>query len=155
MHPQGTYLAVANLIAKKKSKEWVVELFDIEKGDLVPHQQIPIKREVLEFRGVYWEPQHRKLAIHTLAKKETVAGKIEYTTDPKRNGVDVYECSNDPQSGFVVKLIGFHPADKVQGMAWSPCGDIFALQERDGPSTAAKTVWSFYFIEQQAEQAAE
>ena len=56
MHPQGTYLAVANLIAKKKSKEWVVELFDIEKGDLVPHQQIPIKRDVLEFRGVYWEP---------------------------------------------------------------------------------------------------
>lgn len=38
MHPQGYYLAIANLIAKKKSKEWVVEIFDIEKGDMVPHQ---------------------------------------------------------------------------------------------------------------------
>jgi hypothetical protein len=40
MHPQGYCLAVANLVPKKKSKEWIVELFDIEKGDMVPHQQI-------------------------------------------------------------------------------------------------------------------
>jgi uncharacterized protein with WD repeat len=38
IHPQGYYVAIANLIAKKKSKEWVVEIFDIEKGDMVPHQ---------------------------------------------------------------------------------------------------------------------
>jgi hypothetical protein len=81
---------------KKKSKEWIVELFDIEKGDLVPHQQIQIKRDVLEFTGIYWEPMNRKLAIHTLAKKETIQGKIEYTSEPKRNGVDIYELSTDP-----------------------------------------------------------
>ena len=72
MHPQGYCLAVANLVPKKKSKEWIVELFDIEKGDMVPHQQIQIKREVLNFFGIYWEPMNRKVAIHTLAKKEAV-----------------------------------------------------------------------------------
>jgi hypothetical protein len=54
---------------------------------------------------------------------------------------------SDPQSGFTIKLIGFHPADKVANLVWSPCGDVFA--------TAAKTVWCFYFIEQLAEQSAE
>lgn len=62
---------------------------------------------------------------------------------------------SNPQSGFTIKLIGFHPADKVANLVWSPCGDVFALQERDGPSTAAKTVWCFYFIEQLAEQSVE
>lgn len=151
MHPQGYYLALANLMQKKKSKEWIVELFDIEKGDLVPHQQIQVKRDVLEFNGIYWEPHNRKVAIHTLAKKESVQGKTEYTVDAKRQGVDIYEMTNDSQSGFTVKLIGFHPADKVMNLVWSSCGDVFALQERDGPSTAAKIVWSFYFIEQLAE----
>ena len=51
--------------------------------------------------------------MHTLCKKEIVAGKIEYTKDPKRHGVDIYEMVNDKQLGFVVKLIGFLPAEKV------------------------------------------
>ena len=153
MHPQGYYLAIANLIQKKKKTEWVVEIFDIEKGDMVPHQQIAVKRDVLEFSGIYWEPLNRKIAIHTLAKKETEKGKTEYTLEPKRHGVDIYEMTKDTTSGFGVKLIGYHPADKVQGLVWSSCGDIFALQERDGPSTAAKTVWSFYIIEEMTEQA--
>lgn len=119
---------------------------------MVPHQQIQVKREVLEFSGVYWEPYHRKIAIHTLAKKETERGRTEYTLEPKRSGVDIYEMTKDDTTGFLISLIGYHPAEKVQGLVWSPCGDVFALMERDGPSTAAKTVWSFYIIEEMTEQ---
>ena len=77
-------------MAKKKSKEWIVELFNIHSGDMVPHQQIYIKRDVIEFTGIYWEPHNSKMAIHTLSKKEAILGKVEFTREPKRHGVDIY-----------------------------------------------------------------
>ena len=57
MHPQGDYLAVVNEYKAKKSTKYAVELFDLKKGDIVPHQQIFIKREILEFFGVHWQPR--------------------------------------------------------------------------------------------------
>ena len=122
---------------------------------MVPHQQIQVKRDVIEFTGIYWEPHNRKVAIHTLCKKEAIPGKMEYSRDPRRHGVDIYEMINDKQLGFVVKLIGYHPAEKVLNLVWSTAGDIFVVLERDGPSTASKNVWSFYFIEKLQEVAAE
>jgi len=90
-----------------------------------------------------------------LAKKEKIEGKIEYTVDAKRHGVDIYEFEHDKQTGFAVKFIGFHPAEKVTDFSWSGVGDVFAICEKDGPSTASKQVWSFYFIEQILEVPAE
>ena len=48
LHPQGFYLAVINTYLTKKSKQYNVELFDLTdlKSDLLPQQQIPVKREV-------------------------------------------------------------------------------------------------------------
>jgi hypothetical protein len=60
------------------------------------HQQIHVNREVFEFIGVYWEPNHFKLAIHTLAKREVEFGKRDYSVDAKRMGIDIYEMHKDP-----------------------------------------------------------
>jgi hypothetical protein len=38
-----------------------------------------------------WEPNHHRLAVHTLAKRELEAGKRDYTVDAKRQGIDIYE----------------------------------------------------------------
>ena len=72
-----------------------------------------MKREIYEFTGVYWEPNHHKIAIHTLAKRPQNLDKQDYTVNAKRHGIDIYECCNDPKMGFEVKLIGFHASEKV------------------------------------------
>jgi len=148
VHPQGSYLAVYNEFKHKKSTKYQVEVFDLNAGDNVPHQQIQIKREVQEFNGLYWEPNNTKLAIHTLAKKDAEPGRQNYTLDAKRNGVDIYEMYNDKQTGFNVRNIGQHPADKVIDFCWSPAGGIFTVCEREGLSLTSKNVWSFYMVNQ-------
>lgn len=74
-----------------------------------------MNREVSEFHGVYWEPYHSKLAIHTKAKRQVEAGKKDYTIGAERNGVDIYEMNDDTIKGFVTKIIGFFPSEKVEG----------------------------------------
>jgi len=98
MHPQGFYLAIINEYLTKKSKQFSVELFDLNdtRSDLFPQQQIFIRRVVFDFNGVFWEPNHHRLAVHTNSKREMEAGKREYTVDAKRNGVDIYEMSQHP-----------------------------------------------------------
>ena len=146
-HPSGNYLAMINTYKTKKSKQYAVELFDLSSTqDVMSHQQIHVNREVFEFIGVYWEPNHFKLTIHTLAKREVEFGKRDYSVDAKRMGIDIYEMHKDPQTGFEVKLIGFHPSEKVTDFKWSPAGDVFAICEKDGLGTTAKLIWSFYLI---------
>jgi hypothetical protein len=72
-----------------------------------------VNRDVLTFYGAIWEPNHSKLAIHTLSKRAVEAGKKDYTLDAKREGVDIYEMIDDPIKGFVVKTIGFLTSEKV------------------------------------------
>lgn len=95
LHPQGFYLAVINHFQTKKSKQYSIELFDLTdlRNDLLPQQSIFIKRQVLEFYGVYWEPNNHKIAIHTNAKREVDPSKRDYSLDAKRNGIDIYEMS--------------------------------------------------------------
>ena len=74
------------------------------------------------------------------------AGRINYQVNAQRYGVDIYEMAHDKQTGFYVKLVGFHPSEKVTGFSWSPAGEMFLLQEKEGLMTATKHIWSFYMI---------
>lgn len=117
MHPQGFYLALINTYKTKKNKAYAVELFDFTTSDsMVPHQQIHVDREIHTFTGVYWEPNHHKLAVHTLAAKKFESGRANYQVNAQRHGVDIYEMHHDKQTGFCVKLIGYHPAEKVSDL---------------------------------------
>ena len=149
-HPLGTYLGVINSYKTKKLKQYqyAIEIFDMSTSqDIVPHQQIHINREVYEFHNIYWEPNHYKIAIHTLAKQEVEGRRAAFAaSDAKRCGVDIYEVNKDPQTGFEVKLIGYHPSEKVADFRWSPAGDVFAVCEKDGLGSSSKILWSFYLI---------
>jgi hypothetical protein len=80
-----------------------------------------------------------------LSKRELEAGKKDYTVDAKRNGVDIYEVNQDKLSGFEIKLIGYHPSEKIIHFSWSPAGEIFAICEKEGLGVG-KNIWSFYMI---------
>lgn len=75
VHPQGNYFAVMNEYLIKKTTKYSVELYDLQdyKGSL-PHKQILVQKEVVEFLGVYFEPYHQKIAIHTKSRKVLEAG---------------------------------------------------------------------------------
>jgi hypothetical protein len=149
MHPQGTYLGVVNQYKTKKSVQYSVEIFDLSPTNVesVAHQQIFVKRDVFEFHDLYWEPNHHHLAIHTLAKREVEPGKQNLTLDARRNGVDIYKMEQKKGGGFEVKLVGFHPSEKVTQFTWSPAGEIFALCEKES-ALNSKNIWSFYIIMQ-------
>lgn len=95
--------------------------------------------------NVYWEPNGRMLAVHTLSRKEAVGG---INLDAKRHGVDVYEVEHDKIKGFIVKELGAHPAERVVDFYWSPAGEVFVVLEKDGPSAMSKNIWNFYLIEE-------
>ena len=82
------------------------------------------------------------MAIHTKAKRQLEAGRKDYTVNAERNGVDIYEMTDDPIKGFVTKLIGFFPSEKVEGFQWSGSGDIFNTFENEG----GKVSLNFYMI---------
>jgi hypothetical protein len=147
-HPQGDYLALMNEYKEKKTTKYSVELFDTRKQSF-PHQQVLINREVSTFHGIHWEPNHAKIAVHTLSKRIVEAGKKDYTLDAQRNGVDIYEMVDDPIKGFVTKTIGFMTSEKVVGFRWSGAGNIFNIFESEG----SKHSISFYMISVEEAQA--
>lgn len=59
---------------------------------------------------------------------------------------------SDKQMGFVVNTIGFVNADKVKDFYWSGAGDVFTLSEREGTLLNAKTIYSFYMINEEEQQ---
>ena len=97
-----------------------------------------IEREVNDFVGVQWEPNHGRFSVQTVAKREVEAGKRDYSMGQLRAGVDLYECYKDKVTGFHVRCLGFHPSEKVVDLKWSPAGEIFALCEKDGMGINAK-----------------
>jgi hypothetical protein len=99
-----------------------------------------VERDVLNFLGIYWEPNNRKLAVHTNSKRDE--GKT-LTVDAKRQGIDIYELNQNKQTGsFDIKLIGMHPGERVEKFSWSSVGDIFVVCEKE----TMKNVWGFYMI---------
>jgi len=65
MHPTNNYVGIINEYEKRGKKLYGVELFDLTSGDNVPHQQIYLRREILQFFDIYWEPNGRMLSILT------------------------------------------------------------------------------------------
>jgi hypothetical protein len=111
-----------------------------------------VNREVETFHGVHWEPNHNKIAIHTLSKRENKDGKKDYTLNPTRNGIDIYEIRKDNQIGNVVKKIGFMSSEKICDFFWSGAGDVFSIVETD---IGVKKFLSFYFIKQEKDESVE
>ena len=147
MHPTSNYVAIINEYEKKGKRLYAVELFDLtSQGDNVPHQQVYMRRDVLQFFDVFWEPNGRMIAILTLSKKESQTGLINL--DAKRQGVDIYQVEHDQLKGFVVKDIGAHQGERVVDFCWSPAGDIFCTLEKDGAFASAKAIWNWYLIEE-------
>ena len=96
-------MALVNHYVQKGRPKFAIELFDLTSGDNVPHQQIHLRKDILEFRGLYWEPNGRMLSVVTLSKKESTSG---INMDAKRQGADIYQVVHDKLKGFIVKDIG-------------------------------------------------
>lgn len=70
-------MAVVNRYLDRKTEKYSVELFETKEGanlQQIPHQQVLVNREVRTFHSVIWEPNHAKLAVHTLSKKVLEVG---------------------------------------------------------------------------------
>ena len=122
-----------------------MELFDLTSGDNVPHQQIHLRRDIIEFNKIFWEPNGRMLAVLTKSKKESQSG---INMDAKRQGVDIFQVEHDKLKGFLIKELGGHQSDRVTDFAWSPAGEVFCTLEKDGAYATAKSVWNWYLIEE-------
>ena len=146
IHPKQNYVAIMNEYEKKGRKQYAVELFDLTTDISVPHQQIHLRRDIINFMNLFWEPNGRMIAVLTLSKKESTSG---INMDAKRQGVDIFQVEHDKLKGFICNEIGAHPSERVTDFSWSPAGDIFCTCEKDGAYVTAKSVWNWYFIEKQ------
>lgn len=114
----------------------------------IPHQQIIVQREVQDFHGIIWEPHGGKFAIHTLSKKITEAGQKQFSNNPTRNGVDIYQVKQDSTLGFVCQKVGFLQSEKIVEFYFSGAGNIFTTVELEGTSSATgKHSIHFYYIQ--------
>lgn len=86
-HPNLNYVCIINSFVKKGKKLFAVELFDLTNNISIPHQQISIKREIMDMMDVFWEPNGRMLSILTLSKKESTSG---INMNAMRLGVDIF-----------------------------------------------------------------
>lgn len=147
-HPQGTYFACMNQFLQKKTIKYSAELFETQNMSNIPHQQIIVQREVQEFHGIMWEPNQGKFAIHTLSKKITEAGQKQFSNNPTRNGVDIYQLKSDPMLGFICDKVGFLPSEKIVEFYFSSAGNIFVTVELEGtnPATGKHSI-NFYYIQ--------
>lgn len=146
IHPREDYVAITNEFERKSKKCFSVELFDLTQGNNVPHQMITLRKDIISLMGCYWEPCGRMIAVLTLSKKEVTTG---INMDAKRQGIDIFQVEHDKLKGFVVKNIGAHPSDRVVDFSWSPAGEVFCTLEKDGAYATAKSIWNWYFIEEQ------
>jgi len=112
----------------------------------VSHEKLKINREVHEFHGIHWEPNHDRFAVHTKSKREVAEGKRDYQVASTCESIDIYQCMHDPDSGFSVRSLGQHPSEKIIDCCWSPSGEMFGICEKDGLLSSAKQLWSIFII---------
>jgi hypothetical protein len=74
-----------------------------------------INREVVEFHDVIFEPNQGKVAIHTTFKKELKAGEKQFSNDPNRHGLELYQIKTDALLGFNIKTVGLLASEKISG----------------------------------------
>lgn len=102
-----------------------------------------IEREVQEFKEIVFEPHQGKVAIHTHSKKVLAKNQKQFSNDPNRMYVDIYQIKNDKELGFIVKNIGLLPSEKVQNVYFSCVGNIFSTVEVE---TGSRTSLNFFMI---------
>lgn len=83
------------------------------------------------------------MAIHTKSKKVLEAGQKQFSNDPYRTTVDIYQLKHDNLLGFVVKDAGPVPSDKVTEFKFSAAGNIFCTVENEA---ATRNILTFYLI---------
>lgn len=94
---------MVNRYLDKKTEKYSVEVFETKEGtnmSQIPHQQIMVNRDVRTFHAAIWEPNHNKLAIHTLSKKVLEAGQKQFSNIDHQDVIDLYQLKNDKLLGF-------------------------------------------------------
>jgi len=102
-----------------------------------------VEREVHEFKGIIWEPHHAKVAIHTKSKKVLEAGQKQFSNDPFRTGVDLYQLKTDSFFGFVVKKVGPMAPEKMQEFHFAGSGNLLCTIEQE---SLTRLTLNFYMI---------
>jgi hypothetical protein len=102
-----------------------------------------INREVTKFHNVVFEPHQGKIAIHTTFRKVLEAGQKQFSNDPNRLGVDVYQIKTDPLLGLKITTVGLISSDKIKEFYFSCVGNVFATIESEG---ASRNSLNFYMI---------
>jgi len=88
-----------------------------------------IKREVVDFHGVIFEPNKDKIAIHTNFKKELKVGEKSFSNEPNRLGLELYQIKTDSFLGFQVKPMGLLACEKIKEFYFSCVGNVFTSVE--------------------------
>lgn len=145
IHPQGHYVAAMNKYVLKKAPKYKVEIFEtkVYGSNSIPHLEILINREVHEFHNVIFEPFQGKLAVHTTFRKELKSGEKQFSNDPNRLGVDVYQLKSDTLLGLTIKTVGLIASDKIKEIYFSCVGNVFCTVESEG---ASRNSLNFYMI---------
>jgi len=120
-----------NQFLNKKTTKYSVEVFETKSFSQgsIPHQQILINREVHKFHNVIFEPNQGKIAIHTTFRKELRQGEKQFSNDPNRYGVEIYQAKTDSLLGFNVKYVGLLNSEKIKEFQFSCVGNIFSSIE--------------------------
>jgi len=74
------------------------------------------------------------MAIHTKSKKVLEAGQKQFSNDPYKTTVDLYQMKSDKLLGFMVKDMGSIQSDKVVEFRFSSAGNIFCAIECEATS---------------------
>jgi len=145
VHPQGHYVAVMNQYALKKALKYKVEIFDTKQysSNSIPHQEILINRDVQKFHNVIFEPHQGKIAVHTTFRKVLEAGQKQFSNDPNRLGIDMYQIKTDSLLGLKISTVGLIASEKIKEFYFSCVGNVFSTVEAEG---ASRNSLNFYMI---------
>ena len=70
-------------------------------------------------------------------------GEKQYSNEPNRNGVDIYQIKTDALLGFTIKTVGLLNSEKIKEFYFSCVGNVFTTVEQEGPTRHSL---NFYMI---------
>lgn len=102
-----------------------------------------INREVSKFHNIIFEPNQGKIAIHTTFRKVLKAGEKQFSNDPNRLGIDIYQIKTDPLLGLKISTIGLMGSEKIKEFYFSCVGNVLCTVESEGTT---RNSLNFYMI---------
>ena len=111
---------------------------------MIPHQQITLNRDIIDFYGVIFEPNQAKFGIHTNSKRILDAGQANYSNETSKALVDIFQIKSDSINGFHLKYVGTLVSEKVLEFYFSGAGNVLCTIDQDAPT---KTSISFFMIQ--------